>query len=80
MIHDQVENESGSSRIKRVQYNASLAITGAIRGTSQEKLCQELSFESLRTRKKIFKAHVLFLQTNYNSKAMKSFQSDNGTS
>ena len=34
-----------------IQYNAALAITGAIRGTSREKLCQELGLESLRKRR-----------------------------
>ena len=76
VIHDQVENETGSTKIRRVQYNASLAIIGAIRGTSQGRLYQELGLESLRTRKETFKAHALFLQTNYNSKAIISFQSD----
>ena len=36
VIYDQPENESFSSKIESVQYNASLAMTGAIRGTSQE--------------------------------------------
>ena len=48
VIYDQPENESSSSKIKSVQYNASLAITGGIRGTSQGALYQELGFESLR--------------------------------
>ena len=30
------------------QYNAALAITGAMRGTTKEKLYQELRFESLQ--------------------------------
>ena len=37
--------------IESVQYNAALAISGAIRGSSREKLYQELGFESLRDRK-----------------------------
>ena len=49
MIYDQPENESFSSKIESVQNNASLAITGAIRGISQEKLYQELGLESLRS-------------------------------
>ena len=73
VIYDQAENESVSNKIERVQYNASLAIAGAIRVTSQEKLYQELGLESLKIRKKILKAHVLFLRTNYNSKAIISF-------
>ena len=36
--------------IARVQYNATLAITGAIKGTSQQKIYNELGFESLRFR------------------------------
>ena len=49
IIFDQPKNESFSSIIESVQYNATLAITGAIRGTSQEKLYQELGLESLRS-------------------------------
>ena len=51
VIYDQPENESFSSKIESVQYNASLAITGAIRGTSQEKLYQEFGLESVRSRR-----------------------------
>ena len=51
VIYDQPENESFSSKIESVQYNASFAKTGAIRGTSQEKLYQELGLESLRSRR-----------------------------
>ena len=51
VIYDQPENESFSSKIESVQYNVSLAITGTIRGTSQEKLYQELGLESLRSRR-----------------------------
>ena len=34
-----------------IQYNACLAITGAIRGTSTEKIYQELGLESLKSRR-----------------------------
>ena len=51
MIYDQPENESSSSKIESVQYNASFTITGAIRGTSQEKLYQELGLESIRSKR-----------------------------
>ena len=37
-IFDQPENESFCKKIKLVQYNAALAIAGAIQGTSREKL------------------------------------------
>ena len=53
VIYDQPENESFSSKIESFQYNESLSITGtrAIRGTSQEKLHQELGLEFLRSRR-----------------------------
>ena len=37
--------------IESIQYYAAIAITGAIRGTSSEKLYQELGLESLRSRR-----------------------------
>ena len=49
IIYDQTFNESFHQRIESIQYNAAIAITGAIRGTSSEKLYQELGLESLRS-------------------------------
>ena len=40
-IYDQPNNDSFCSKIESVQYNAALAIIGAIRGTSQTKLYNE---------------------------------------
>ena len=37
VIYDQPENESFSSKIETVQYKVLLVITGAVRGTFQEK-------------------------------------------
>ena len=37
--------------IERVQYNAALAITGAIKGTSQLKIYKGLGLESLKFRR-----------------------------
>ena len=51
MICDQPNLSSLANKIESVQYNAALAITGAIRGTSKEKLYQELGFESLKDRR-----------------------------
>ena len=48
-IYDQPNNDSFCSKIQSVQYNAALAITGAIRGTSQTKLYRELGLESLKS-------------------------------
>ena len=50
-IFDQPFNNSFYQRLESFQYNAALAITGAIRGTSKEKLYQELRFESLQSRR-----------------------------
>ena len=44
---DQAFNNSFHQKLESIQYNAALAITGAIRGTSMEKLYQELVFKSL---------------------------------
>ena len=38
VVYDQPHNETLCSKLESVQYNAALAITGAIRGTSQTKL------------------------------------------
>ena len=48
-IYDQPNNDSFCSKIESVQYNAALAVTGAIRGTSQTKLYRELRLESLKS-------------------------------
>ena len=40
-------NNSFHERLEPIQYNAALAVTGAIRGSSKEKLYQKLGFESL---------------------------------
>ena len=40
-----------SFQLESIQYRACLAITGAIRGTSREKICQELGLESLQSRR-----------------------------
>ena len=44
-------NESFQSKLESVQYNTALVITGAIRGSSREKLYQELGLESLKSRR-----------------------------
>ena len=45
-MYDKPSNESFFNLIERVQYNAALAVTGTIKGTSQLKIYNELSFES----------------------------------
>ena len=51
IVYDQPNNSSLSEKIESLQYNAALAITGAIKGSSKEKLCQELGFASLKDRR-----------------------------
>ena len=50
IIYDQTYNTSFHQRLESLQYNAALAITGAIRGTLKEKLYNELGLESLQNR------------------------------
>ena len=51
VIFDKPSNATFSNRIESAQYNAALAITGTIRGTSKEKLYQELGFETMKERR-----------------------------
>ena len=51
IIYDRAYNESFHQKLESIQYNAVLAITGAIRGTSRAKLYQELGLESLQKRR-----------------------------
>ena len=50
-IYDQAYNDSFHQKLESIQYNTAFAITGAIRGTSSEKLYQELGLESLQQRR-----------------------------
>ena len=49
-IYDRAFNESFHKIFESIQYNGAIAITGAIRGTSSEKLFQELGVGSLKSR------------------------------
>ena len=51
MIYDQPQNQSFCDKLESVQYKAASAITGAIQGTSRNKLYQELGLESLKSRR-----------------------------
>ena len=51
VIYDQSYNNTFHQKMESIQYNAALAITGAIRGSSREKRYQELGLESLRQRR-----------------------------
>ena len=51
ILYDQAYNVSFHQKLESIQYNACLAITGTIRGTSKEKLYQEIGLESLQLRR-----------------------------
>ena len=48
VVYNRPSNDAFSNKLETVQYNAALAITGAIKGTSREKLYQELGLEYLQ--------------------------------
>ena len=60
IIYDQWNNESFTQKIERIQYKAALAITGAIKGTSQSKLHSELGFESLKFKRWFRRLYTFF--------------------
>ena len=60
VIYDQPKNCPLSDKIESVQYNAALAITGAIRETSKAKLYQELGLESLKYRRWLRRMSYLY--------------------
>ena len=51
IIYDQLNNESFCTKIEHILYNAALAITGAIKETSEAKLHEKLGLESLKFRR-----------------------------
>ena len=51
IVCDKQDNEAFINKIEKAKYDTALAITGAIRGTSQEKLYAELGIESLKCRR-----------------------------
>ena len=60
VIYDQSYNNTFHQKMEPIQYNAALAITGAIRGCSREKLYQELGLESLQQQRWYRKLCYLF--------------------
>ena len=48
VIDDPHYNNSFYQKLQSIQYNTVLAITGAIRGSPRENLCQKLGLESLQ--------------------------------
>ena len=71
IVYDRAFNESFHKNLESIQYNAAIAITGAIRGTSSEELFQELGLESLMLVKN------MFILQNFSSKIfLLSFSAD----
>ena len=73
-INEKIKNSSQrnnnglSEKIESIQYNAALALTGAIKRTSREKLHQELGLESLKHREDSwddFAVCIRFYSRNY---------------
>ena len=61
IIYDQPNNLNLCNKIETCQYNAALAITGAIRGSSKERLYQELgTFEYLSRRRWLMKLSTFY--------------------
>ena len=69
VIYDQYYNNSFYRKLESIQYNAALAITGAKRSSSREKLYQELVLESLKQRRWFRKiCYFLKMTKNQSSK------------
>ena len=60
VIFDKAYNNSFQQRLESLQYKASLAITGAIKGSSTERLYQELGVESLQNRRWFRKLSIFY--------------------
>ena len=60
VIYDRASNESFHKSLESLQYSAAIAITGAIRGTSSEKLLQEIGLETLTSRRRLRKLCLFY--------------------
>ena len=66
VLYDQAFNASLKlEKLESIQYNACLALTGAIRGTSKEKIYQELGLESFQIRRWYRKLCLFYKIYNY---------------
>ena len=62
VVYDQPNNSSFADKIKSLQYNSCLAITGAVRGTSRKRIYQEPGLESLHDRRWYIANYYYFLK------------------
>ena len=60
IIYDQPQNESFCEKLESVQYKAALAITGAMQGTSRDKVYQELGLETLKSGRRYKRLSCMF--------------------
>ena len=60
ILYDQPNNKSVGQKIETVQYNAALAIIGAIKGTSQIKLYNKLGLEFPEFRRWFRKLYLFY--------------------
>ena len=51
ILYDKPENQNFQNKLEKVQYKACLAITGAIQGTSRQKIYDELGLHTLIERR-----------------------------
>ena len=66
IVYDKPGNVNFESKLEIVQYNAYLAITGAIRGTNRDSIYAELGLKSLSTRR-WYRTLLFFLQNSTRS-------------
>ena len=67
VIYDQSYNDSFHAKLESYQYKAALAMTGAIKGSSTEKLYQELGIEHLHSRRWFRRLCLLYKMTKSKS-------------
>ena len=60
IIYDQPNKENLNQKTERIQYNAALAITGAIKGTYESRLYNELGLDSLKFRRWFRKLYTFY--------------------
>ena len=51
IIYDQLQNHFLCEKLESVQYKAAVANTGAMQGTSRDKIYQELGIELFKSRR-----------------------------
>ena len=64
LINEKIFNESWHKKLQSAQYNAALALTGAIRGTNTVKPYQKLGLEPYQNRHKLRRLSLFY--KNYN--------------